>query len=94
MIPNASIIVSKADVDNVKRMTEIDLLKDSTARNFCGELFLISFIVVDTDAGKMMHMMPDEGSTFNVMSMNSVEKQLATLNTAGTKTKEMFKLLG
>lgn len=94
MIPNASIIVSKADVDNVKRMTEIDLLKGSTARNFCGELFLISFIVVDTDAGKMMHMMPDEGSTFNVMSMNSVEKQLATLNTAGTKTKEMFKLLG
>ena len=94
MIPNASIIVSKSDVDNVKRMTEIDLLKDSTARNFCGELFLISFIVVDTDAGKMMHMMPDEGSTFNVMSMNSVEKQLATLNTAGTKTKEMFKLLG
>lgn len=94
MIPNASIIVSKADIDNVKRTTEIDLLKSSTAKNFCGELFLISFIVIDTDAESIKIMMPDQNSGFEIHSLASVNKQLASLDTAGSKTRDMFKLLG
>lgn len=94
MIPNASIIMSQADVDNIKRQTEIDLLKGSTAKEFCGELFLISLIVIDTDAESIKVMLPDMNNDYDVHSLASVTKQLATLDTAGTKTRDMFKMLG
>lgn len=93
MIPNASIIMSQADVDNVKRQTEIDLLKATTAKKFCGELFLISFIIIDTDAESIKVLLPDMNNDFDIHSLASVNKQLAQLDTAGTKTRDMFKLL-
>ena len=94
MIPNASIIMSQADVDNIKSETGIDLLKGSTAKKFCGELFLISFIIIDTDAQSVKILLPDMNNDFDVHSIAAVEKQLATLSTAGSKTREIFKLLG
>ena len=94
MIPNASIIMSQADVDNIKNQTEINLLKASAARAFCGELFLMSLIIIDTDAESIKVMLPDMNSDFDVHSLASVNKQLATLDTSGTKTRDMFKLLG
>lgn len=93
VIPNASIIMSQADVDNIKNQTEIDLLKGSTAKEFCGELFLISLVIIDTDAESIKLMLPDMHNDFEVHSLASVNKQLATLDTAGTKTRDMFKLL-
>ena len=93
VIPNASIIMSQADVDNIKNQTEIDLLKGSTARDFCGELFLISLVIVDTDAESIKLMLPEMHNDFEVHSLASVNKQLATLDTAGAKTRDMFKLL-
>lgn len=94
MIPNASIIISQADVDNIKNQTELDLLKASNAKKFCGELFLISFIIVDIDAESIKIMLPDMNNDFDVHSLAAVQKQLATLDTSGTKTRDMFKLLG
>jgi hypothetical protein len=94
MIPNASIIMSQADVDNIKSETGIDLLKGSTAKKFCGELFLISFIIIDTDAQSVKILLPDMNNDFDVHSIAAIEKQLATLSTAGSKTREIFKLLG
>lgn len=94
MIPNASIIMSQADVDNIKNQTEIDLLKASNARKFCGELFLISLIIIDIDAESIKILLPDQNNDFDVHSLASVQKQLATLDTSGTKTRDMFKLLG
>ena len=94
MIPNASIIMTQSDVDNIKSQTGIDLLKGSTAKKFCGELFLISLIIIDTDAQSIKIMLPDMNNDFDVHSIASVEKQLATLSTAGSKTREIFKLLG
>ena len=93
VIPNASIIMSQADVDNIKNQTEIDLLKGSTARDFCGELFLISLVIIDTDAESIKLMLPEMHNDFEVHSLASVNKQLATLDTAGAKTRDMFKLL-
>ena len=93
VIPNASIIMSQADVDNIKNQTEIDLLKGSTARDFCGELFLISLVIVDTAAESIKLMLPEMHNDFEVHSLASVNKQLATLDTAGAKTRDMFKLL-
>ena len=94
MIPNASIIMSQADVDNIKAQTEIDLLKPSAAKKFCGELFLISLIIIDTDRESIKILLPDINSDYDVHSLAAVNKQLATLDTMGSKTRDMFKLLG
>lgn len=94
LIPNASIIMSQNDVDNIKNQTDIDLLKASNAKKFCGELFLISLIIVDIDAESIKILLPDQNNDYDVHSLAAVQKQLATLDTSGTKTRDMFKLLG
>lgn len=94
MIPNASIIMSQADVDNIKAQTDIDLLKPSAAKKFCGELFLISLIIIDTDRESIKILLPDINGDYDVHSLAAVNKQLATLDTMGSKTRDMFKLLG
>ena len=94
MIPNASIIISQNDVVNIKAQTKIDLLKGSTAKKFCGELFLMSLIVIDPDAESVKIMLPDVNDDYDVHSMASINKQLATLDTSGQKTRDIFKMLG
>lgn len=94
MIPNASIIMTQTDVDNIKAETKIDLLKPGTAKKFCGELFLMSFIIIDTDRESIKILLPDMNNDFDVHSLAAINKQLATLDTTGTKTRDMFKLLG
>lgn len=94
IIPNASLIISAADVANIKAQTGIDLLKGSTATKFCKELFLIALIVVDIEAESIKILLPDNHSDYEVHSIASVNKQLAELSTAGSKTRDIFKLLG
>ena len=94
VIPNAALIISKADVDIIKRETKIDMLKGSTAAKFCKELFMIGIIVVDIDAESIKVLMPDLHSDYEVHSLASVNKQISLLDTSGTKTRDMFKLLG
>ena len=93
IMPNVTMIISKSDVDNIKSQTNIDLLKGSTAVNFCSELFLISLVVIDTDAESIKIMTPDLHNQYEIHSLASVNKQLAALDTAGSKTRDMFKLL-
>lgn len=94
VIPNVTIVMTQSDVDNIKNSTEIDLLKGSVAKNFCGELFLMSLVIIDTDAESIKILLPDMNDDYDVHSLASVNKQLATLDTAGTKTRDMFKMLG
>lgn len=94
VMPNVTIIMTKSDVDNVKSQTNIDLLKGSTAKKFCKELFLIGLVVIDNDAESIKMMLPDLHNDFEVHSLASVNKQLASLDTVGTKTRDMFKVLG
>ena len=94
VIPNCSMIITQADVNNIKSKTNINLLKASTARKFCKELFLLGFIIIDDDAESLKCMFVDLHNDFEVHSLASLKKQIATLDTAGTKTKDMFKLLG
>lgn len=94
VLPNVSIIITKGDVDNVKAQTDIDLLDSKTATNFCNELFLMAFIVIDNDAGSIKILLPDLHNDFEIHSLASVNKQLASLDTAGSKTREVFKMLG
>ena len=94
MIPNASIIMTQADVDNIKAQTDIDLLKPSAAKKFCGELFLMSLIIIDTDRESIKIMLPDMNNDYDVHSLAAVNRQLAQLDTMGTKTRDVFKILG
>lgn len=93
IMPNVTMIISKSDVDNIKAQTKIDLLKGNTAKSFCSELFLIGLVVIDTDAESIKMMMPDLHNEYEVHSLASVNKQLATLDTAGTKTRDILKML-
>lgn len=94
VIPNAALVMSKADVDIIKRETKIDMLKGSSAAKFCKELFMIAIVVIDNDAESIKILMPDLHSDYEVHSLGSVNKQLSLLDTSGTKTRDMFKLLG
>lgn len=94
VIPNVSLVISKADVDIIKRETKIDLLKGSAATKLCKELFLIGIIVIDNDAESIKVLLPDLHNDYEVHSLGSVNKQLSLLDTSGTKTRDMFKLLG
>ena len=93
LIPNATIIMSKSDVDMIEAEKGIDLMKGSTAKKFCNELFLMSLIVIDTDAQSIKIMLPDINNDYEVHSLASVNKQLATLDTSGTVSREVSKLM-
>lgn len=94
VIPNAALVISKSDVDIIKRETKIDMLKGSSAAKFCKELFMIAIVVIDNDAESIKILMPDLHNDYEVHSLGSVNKQLSLLDTSGTKTRDMFKLLG
>lgn len=94
VIPNATIVMTQSDVDNIKSETKIDLLKGSTAVKFCRELFLISLVVIDTDQESVKILLPDLHNDFEIHSIASINKQLAMLDTAGSKTRDILKVLG
>lgn len=94
VIPNSTLVISSNDVVNVKAKTGIDLLNGPTATKLCKELFLIAMVVIDTDAESIKILLPDNHDDYEVHSLASVNKQLAELSTAGSKTRDIFKLLG
>lgn len=93
LIPNATIMMSNSDVEYVKAQTKLDVLKPSLAKRLCNELFLIALVVIDQDAESIKLFIPELYGDWEVHSLASVEKQLAELSTAGSKTRDLFKLL-
>lgn len=93
LIPNATIVITKSDVDMVEAATKIDLLKPGTAKRFCSELYLIAFIVIDTDAQSIKILMPDINNDFEIHSMSSLNKQLATLDVSGDVARNAMKTI-
>jgi hypothetical protein len=93
LIPNATIMMTNGDVENVKAQTKLDLMKPSLAKRLCKELFLISLVVIDQDAESIKLFIPDLYGDWDVHSLAGVEKQLAELSTAGSKTRDLFKML-
>jgi len=93
LIPNATIMLTNGDVENVKSQTKLDVMKPSLAKRLCKELFLMSLVVIDQDAESIKLFIPDIYGDWDVHSLASVEKQLAELSTAGSKTRDLFKML-
>lgn len=94
VIPNATLVISKSDVDVIKRETKIDMLKGSAAAHFCKELFLMGIVVIDYDAESICTLFPDIHNDYEVHSIAAVNKQISILDTSGAKTREAFKMLG
>lgn len=94
LIPNATIIISQSDVDNIKAQKNIDLLRGSIAKKFCKELFLMALVVIDFDVESIKILQPDGHSEYEVHHLAAVKKQLAALDSSSDKARDMFKLLG
>lgn len=92
-LPNATIIISKEDVNNVLSETGIDLLNPSKAFNLCRELFLMNFVVIDMDAQTIKVLTPDLHKDYEIHTLASVEKQLAMIDTSAATSREIFKAL-
>lgn len=93
LIPNASFVISKSDVDMIEDATKIDLLSGKVAARFCKELFMMAIVVVDEDAQSVKLLLPDISSEYEVQSMASINKQIAMLSSASEKTRDIFKML-
>lgn len=93
IIPDATLILTKADVDMIESVNGIDLLKGSKAASICKELFLIAMVVVDTDAQSIKILMPDIANDYEVHSLASVNKQLATLDTSNSVSREVSRMM-
>ena len=92
-IPNATIIVTKDDINNINMETGIDLANNGKAVNFCKELFLMNFVIIDTDAQSIKVLTPDLHKDFEIHSLASVNKQLAMIDSSATASREIFKVL-
>ena len=93
-MPNASIVMSQSDVENVKSQTDIDLMNGGTACKLCKEMFLMALVVIDQDRESVKILTPDIHGDYEVHSIAAINRQLAELDTSGTKTRDIFKLLG
>lgn len=93
LIPNCSLVMSNSDVVNIKQKTGIDILKTSAAKKLCAEMFLLTITVVDTDAESIKTYYADLNQPWDVQSLASVNRTLASIDTAGAKAQEAMKLL-
>jgi len=93
LIPNVTMILSKSDVDMIEATNGIDLLNGSTAKRICNELFLIAMVVIDTDSQSVKLLLPDTMNDYEVHSMASINKQLATLDSSSDVSREVSKMM-
>lgn len=99
MIPNCSLVISQADVDYIKAITSkdgktgINLLNPSTARKLCSDMFLICLVVIDPDRESVKMFIPDLNGDWEVQSIDAINRQVATMNAAGVKSNEIFKMI-
>lgn len=99
MIPNCSLVLSQADVDYIKAVTSqnggkaINILNPSTAKKLCSDMFLISIVVIDPDQESVKMMIPDLNGDWEVQSLDTINRQIATMNAAGIKSNEIFKMI-
>ena len=53
----------------------------------------MAFIVIDIDAQSINILLPDINKNFDVQSLAAVQKQIATLDTSGTVSREVSRLM-
>ena len=87
--PNATLVLSKSAVEEIKRKVGIDLLDEDEALDLCDQLSLIKFMVLDPLGGKLHVLLPGLHDTFSVMSTDTLVD--ATMD--ASLTKELRKVI-
>lgn len=93
VIPNVTLVISKTDVDMCKMKNGIDLMNASQAKKLCNELFLLGFVVIDNDNERVAVLLPDLNNDFDVHSIASINRQMASLDSNALKNKEYNRLI-
>jgi hypothetical protein len=74
LLPNATFVFSRAEVDNVKANFGYDLLSPSVAKSLMKEYFLLGYVVVDA-SDETVRVMYDGQSKFQIYTFASLERE-------------------
>lgn len=76
-IPNGTLILTQSDVTTLINQTGIDLSVISNAKKLAKSLFLISIVIVDSSAGTMRVLFPDNDNSWDVQSLASIDAEVS-----------------
>lgn len=79
-IPNATLVVTRGDVERMKDETGINIETISTARTLAKRLFLIAVVIVDQTAGSYKVFFPDMDNDWDVQSLGSLDAEIARID--------------
>jgi hypothetical protein len=74
LLPNATFVFSRSEVDNIKANYGYDLLSPSVAKSLMKEYFLLGYVVVDA-SDETIRVMYDGQSKFQFYTFASLERE-------------------
>jgi hypothetical protein len=90
LIPNASVVISMEEVEQIKYKYGIDLLRDiKKVHKICQELFLINFTIVDC-ASEQVYFLFDDTGNYQLHTFNQLERENKN---GGADTKAIIKMM-
>ena len=81
-IPNATLVLTALDVDDIKLKTGFDFTKVKIVKRFCSQMFMISFMIVDASGSVIKMIYPEEQNDWDTMSMSAMEDLLKRSSSA------------
>ena len=81
-IPNATLVLTALDVDDIKLKTGFDFTKVKIVKRFCSQMFMISFMIVDASGSVIKMIYPEEQNEWDTMSMTAMEDLLKRSSSA------------
>lgn len=81
-IPNATLVLTALDVDDIKLKTGFDFTKVKIVKRFCSQMFMISFMIVDASGSVIKMIYPEEQNDWDTMSMTAMEDLLKRSSSA------------
>jgi hypothetical protein len=83
IIPNATLVVSQATVDEMKARHGWDLSDVGTVKKLAKKLFLMKFIIIDLGSNMMKIIHPETDPDFDTMSLGTVQTKVDKSEDAG-----------
>lgn len=72
-IPNATMILTSIDVDNIKLNTGIDLTQVKNVKTLAQNMFLITFVIMDPSTRTLKTLYPDSENSWNTHALDAIE---------------------
>lgn len=82
-IPNGTLVLAQPDVTKLTNETGIDLSLVSNAKRLARALFLIGIVIVDSTAGTMRVLFPDNDTDWDVQSLAAIDAEVAKTDNSG-----------